>query len=52
VWDPSKEVFVAVSKAAVICVNREIANFQIVNDCDLHVKTLIPAQGFQLIQLT
>jgi hypothetical protein len=45
-------VFVAVSKAAVICVNREIENFQVVNDCDLHVKTLIPAQGFQLVQIT
>ena len=52
VWDPVQRVFVAVSKAAVICVARQIESLQVVNDCDLHVKTLIPANGFQLIQLT
>ena len=52
VWDSVKQVFVAVSKAAVICVNRQVESMQMVNDCELHVKTLIPAQGFQLVQLT
>ena len=52
VWDSAKQVFVSVSKAAVICVKREVESMEIVNDCDLHVKTLIPAQGFQLVQLT
>ena len=49
VWDSAKQVFVSVSKAAVICVKREVESMEIVNDCDLHVKTLIPAQGFQLV---
>ena len=43
VWDSTKQVFVAVTKAAVICVPRQIESMDIVNDCDLHVKTLIPA---------
>ena len=52
VWDGSLKVFVAVSKASVICVNRVVESGQLVNDCDLHVKTLIPAEGFQLVLVT
>lgn len=39
VWDQQRQVFVAVSKAAVICVMREVESGDLINDCDLHVKT-------------
>jgi membrane-anchored protein YejM (alkaline phosphatase superfamily) len=39
VWDQERQVFVAVSKAAVICVMREVESGDLINDCDLHVKT-------------
>lgn len=51
VWDPTAKVFVLLSKAAVICVPRMVESMQLVNDCDLHVKTLVPAKGFQLLKI-
>jgi hypothetical protein len=53
-WDGAKNAFVAVPKAAVICYQRyAIVNNteEYVNDCTLHVKTLVSANGFALVKL-
>jgi hypothetical protein len=43
VWSSDKQIFVATTKAKVICVPRQIEGYQMVNDCDLHIKTLVQA---------
>jgi hypothetical protein len=52
VWNVTLQTFVAVSKAAVICARRTIETGATLNDCDLHIKTLIPSQDFGLVRLT
>ena len=52
VWNVTQQTFVAVSKAAVICVMRVVESGALVNDCDMHIKTLIPAGDFALVKLT
>ena len=42
----------ATSKAAVICAKRVVESSKTINDCELHVKTIIAASGFALVQLT
>ena len=42
----------AVSKAAVICVKRVVESGDLVNDCDMHIKTIIAADDFTLVKLT
>jgi hypothetical protein len=39
-WNVTLQTFVAISKAAVICVRRVVESGALVNDCDLHVKSV------------
>jgi hypothetical protein len=53
-WDGAKNAFVVLPKATVICYQRyAIVNNteEYVNDCTLHVKTLVLANGFVLVKL-
>ena len=54
-WNSSQNQFQALSKATVICYKRYaiVADIkeQYVNDCTLHIKTTVPANGFVLLQL-
>jgi hypothetical protein len=51
VWNDQSQNFVATTKAKVICVPRQIEGYQMVNDCDLHIKVLVKAQNFTLVKL-